>query len=1532
MRKKIFSWLAMFMACLMFGGMVTPIANAAVAETNVYPPAHDGYIGLSQYVQHVQDNIFKVQLTLETYALSTSTDIVMVIDASEDMMVRSETSGGSAKTYFENAVDAVYRSAEVFLAPGNNPLNSKSTDQNRMWIIFYNGKAYGMDSQVIATGTKNSTTICYISEQAYNNPTKQDYAGKTAGIDYRPVSKLRGDLDIVVTGVASKTTPITSSDGAFNNDIKAYQERYTAAGLAAAYDVFADYSKTENIKTETNRKILYLLSNGPDYERDNVHLNGAGVASMSSSRIPQEGSLRMEALFMAKALKLQMHSYGTGTETSLKTAAEQIAASEGNSYLSGVVHAPALTPTAYSPVSLDAHRVIIDPPDLPTTGPAGEQTRYIGSTAIGSPTVPESSGTGIDTHPYTSPVFTSTINLGDSTDPFYLVNLLVNANPLASADTSNTIPYTRNVNNSGLNQWGVVTNGYNGFVVPNGSGVTAGDPAVPPPDNAGNRVGSFGGAQFNGVGHFEYQMFANTAPYSNGYTARQSGATPAGFSDAHYYLSALNTSADDPSPAFETHFTNMHNNPFTSPLNGSGTNRRPLDGYNYPFTPDPTGASSTTKNTYIYTYADAVGGVNDPTMGGVRPASISSPNVGPDNVMPLKASYERIAGNGFASDESGGMSVEIWSVGLFAGDMGDADGDPSKPGPIPLGQGVRNRLYSMGTGYGTFDEEITAADTNYRWEQTTDITAPSATSKMQYYTDYTGYTYGNHTRPTHQSLFVGTGGDPGPGASLTTSPGGAAYGVNYTNGYGTAAMGSYGSASDNVYALNYEPRENQEVALFSNQGRATETRYASAVWYTGTATSQWGSSPTYTENWIYGSANPATPLFGVLGYYHATNTFTGTTGSLNTTNNNYSSTNANTSWPLVQGGTVPYNGFGAAYSYIPPNPDVPGTAKDIQAHYSPNIGARTSTPPTAVIPGNNGTMALNTLNQDYKSNGDGGRSGASSVTWFDLLDWHESTGATGTTTQNDDSVGNILGTYTTPNKRHNVWSTATASADMPLTGPGSIPRDQLIYDGTGVNEPLRSELQQHLWAISGVQTSATTGGIQNPSGFDPANPWQNKVAYYWSKQTFLTTARMRRDLTMERVVLESNTRYDNGTAPTPTSPLDYQKYPFVGADITTSNYHPTGSNITAYATAHTLSSTVTWRYPWTHETMTPEGSNSVNRDFQNFYEYSGFNYDFSAYQTALDQTLTTLRYNHPLEAYDDEDQLPIVKMIHKTAPNTGKKSIYDVDPTEMDTYSRLERVFEDLTFDYYRVSSKGGRAIVQLSQYFDFYKMPGIPEFEYRVVAEGFPSRYISKMGGTASYNSGDKKVTWTFDNGVYAGVRYQLSFYVTMDRETDPKVKYPFQVNSYLDKFNFRSMVRRSGRENYNRYIVTKNFPSSYVYGIKGINDINSNVVIMNDYTPDTIDGNGNVLASVGNGSAPSGEVVGAFPEGSGAAAALQKSVPIYTASVTPAPKKLVDEGVDEGIEDVPVTGIFGVVAVAVVGGLLVVAIVIKRRASIDR
>lgn len=1550
MRKKIFSWLAMFMVCLLLGGMLTPIANAAVAEQSVVPPEHDGYIALSQYVQHMEDNIFKVQLTLEPYAKSTTADIVMVIDTSENMLLRTESVTGKPKTYFENALDAVHRTAEIWLNPGKNPLDSKSTDKNRLFIVFYNGRAYDMKADVIDTGTKNSSTYCYISDQAYTNPKTRAFAGKTAGIVYRPFGDLRKDLNSIINGIKGDTTDITLQPGAFNNDLKAYQERYTAAGLAAAYDIFADYSKTEDIKTESNRKILYLLSNGPDYERDNVHLNGAGVASMSSSRVPQEGSMRMEALFMAKALKLQMHSYGTGTETSLKTAADQIAKSEGNSYKNGVIQAPSsgtATTPAYSPLSLDAHRVVIDPPDLPATGPAGVQTRYLDSTAVGSGVMESGSFGGaaaVDDHPYNgtayegvngpysestpNPYPTSPISAGSSTDPIYLVNRWINANG-GSADITPGTVYDRNKGNSGLNQLGVVTNVYNGTWVPNGGlNPTQGDPPLPsqlPPifPNAGNQTGAWGAGAFNGKGHFEYQMFANTAPYQQGDQARvaaDGNLKPTSFSSLHYYLSALNSSPIPPANAFRVEFTNTHDRPFTSPMDGAGgTNRRPLDGYNYPFIPTDA-AGNTTSNTYVYTYADAVGGANV----GVRPTTIPTPNVGPDNTIPLKKTYERIAGTGFPSQESGGMSVEIWSVGLFAGDQGDPEGDPSKAkGPTALGQGKGNRMYSMGTGYGTLDKTITAADTDYRWEQETDITPPPLTSKKQYHTDYTGYTYGHHTRPTHIDLHSISG------QSLTTS-GGGNYAVNYTTGYSTgpAALQPTGTAVD-VYTPNYQPRENQEVSLFENQGRNLRIDVTGIVtWYTGTAsTSTWGGSWNHLAQWVYpGSYNPNPPRFGVTGYQYPTNPFiSGPTTVGNTTTTNYGGSNTTANWVNPSAAN---NGYGAAFSYIPPNPDRPSTAKNIQAHYSPNISAA-----TGVTPGNSSTMLLNPRNGGlYKSEGNGGRSGAASVTWFDLIDWHETTGATGTTTQNDDSKGDITGNYTTPNLRHNIWSVATESATMPINGPGSIPRDQVIYNGTGVNITNRSELQQHLWAISGVQTSKTVGTLNDPSGFDPNKPWHNSVAYYWSKQTFLTTARMRLDDTIERVELSSQTTYGN--------PPDYTKYPFVDpGDITHGSYHPTPGATTGstnptygFAQSHTLHSTVTWRYPWTNETVNNEGSNSINRDFQNFYEYAGFNYNFGGYQIALDQILGSLRYVNTLEKYDEEDHMPIVKMLHKKAPYTGKNSIYDTDPDELDQYDRLVRVFEDLTFDFYRVSSKGGRAVVQLSEYFDLYKMPGIPEFEYYVNAAVFPWRYRNKMGGTASYNSGDKKVTWTFDQGIYAGCRYQLSFYVRMNRETDPKQKYPFQVHSYLDQFNFRSMIRYSGKENHNRYIITKNFPSSFVYGIKGINDIASNVVIMNDYTPNTIDGSGSVLSSMGDGSGPSSAVVGAFPEGGGAAAALQKTVPIYTASVTPAPKKLIDEGVDEGNEEVPVTGIFGVVAVVVVSGLLLVAIVIKRRSTIDR
>jgi hypothetical protein len=288
----------------------------------------------------------------------------------------------------------------------------------------------------------------------------------------------------------------------------------------------------------------------------------------------------------------------------------------------------------------------------------------------------------------------------------------------------------------------------------------------------------------------------------------------------------------------------------------------------------------------------------------------------------------------------------------------------------------------------------------------------------------------------------------------------------------------------------------------------------------------------------------------------------------------------------------------------------------------------------------------------------------------------------------------------------------------------------------------------------------------------------------------------------------------------------------------------------------------------------------------------------SAYQTALNQTLNTLRWDHPINSHDKIDHKPVVEMI-TTSPN----SLFDTD-VENVKYNRLVRAFEDLTYGFYRIAD-GGSAITELSEWFDFYKMPGRPAFDVQIRTK-LPTRYSKNTNG--KYDAAAKRVSWNFDDGIYSGINYQISFYIIMDENTDPSMKYPFQVESYLANIEIRSMWRQNRQENNNRFNIVKNFPHSYVTGIKGGA---KDVFVMNEYVPDSASSSGGVIA--------------VFPEGPG----IMDVLPYYTPSVTPAPKQLKDEQVDEDTSEtiIPNTGALGIAALAIVSGLAIAAIVIKRK-----
>lgn len=371
MKKRISAFTSIILsACMLFGVLATP-ASALVTEQNVKDVGMDGYIGVSQYVQHEKDDIFKVQLTIQPNMTPQGGDFVFVIDASENMLTRKDEAG--EQTFFEHALDATYEASKALLDPNTNPMDKEGAYKNRVWVVFYNGKAYDANAALLSTGN-SAAAYCFISDEPLSDPTKRQFEGVPA-TNYYNLGTMKSLFNILKNG-GYATTPIGTEAGIFNptdTTVKAWQQRYTAVGLAAAYDVFTEFSgKGVALPSlETERKIVILLSNGPDYERDD-----AFDFAIGSEVIPQEGSMRMEALFMAKALKFQKHSYGSVDEQNLKDAATDVVTHAGDSY--DTVAAGSQRVNSRSPLSLDMHKVTVGHSQLHKTNPP-TPIRYIGS-------------------------------------------------------------------------------------------------------------------------------------------------------------------------------------------------------------------------------------------------------------------------------------------------------------------------------------------------------------------------------------------------------------------------------------------------------------------------------------------------------------------------------------------------------------------------------------------------------------------------------------------------------------------------------------------------------------------------------------------------------------------------------------------------------------------------------------------------------------------------------------------------------------------------------------------------------------------------------------------------------------------------------------------------------------------------------------------------------------------------------------------------------------------------------------------------
>ncbi len=637
--------------------IMQPALAMAVPEKNVALPGQDGYVHLTQYTQHVEDNIFKVSMSMKPIIQSNGGDFVILIDANENMLKQSV----DGKTYFQHALDSAYSASRILLDPEYNPLAEIGVNQNRVWLIFYNGQAYNTDGTPLVTGT-TSKAFCYISDDMYKSPTARKYPGVAP-----PESQMQpfGNMISLINQFKANPAPFSAQTGLFNSDVQADQQRYTAVGLAAAYDVFADFSGKGG--NETNRKVVMLLSNGPDYERDDVMATNSG-------NVPTEGSMRMEAQFVAKALKFQSHAYnsastdkafGVTVEGDLKTAAQSIASSSGNTYFKDLpvqnwkpgmpqyipygngLPLPVDAPISESVISLDAHKVTI-----------GHDEGQMNPFAL-----------------------IHYKGLASWTDPFQVNN-----------GTVDPVPQT----------------------VPDTNPVTPGD--------------------------YQYRMF---------------GLQP-----------LVNTSKERLSP--------LNARPTPSGQAAANGRRDPIGGYltQHGRGDDKTAFVPDWANTYSalskkYTYAD--------------------------NKMPLKETYKKIA-------SKGGMSAEIWSVGLFVGDESDTVNPGLNVAEAPYGQpsspsdGVL-RMVSDANGWGVQD----GFDAK-RWKQG----AP-------YRSDFTGYTEPEHVlrvgntfanagwRPfdlLNTNFIQGTGLPRGYSISYIPQPGASGSGTSITPG---GAMGSYATPAGAPY-------------------------------------------------------------------------------------------------------------------------------------------------------------------------------------------------------------------------------------------------------------------------------------------------------------------------------------------------------------------------------------------------------------------------------------------------------------------------------------------------------------------------------------------------------------------------------------------------------------------------------------------------------------------------------------------------------------------------------------------------------------
>lgn len=168
MKQKITkSFSFILVVCLMLNVFITHASAAIVPENDVVMPVGNGFVELSQYVNHVQDDIYEVTMGVQPYMTPDGADFVFLVDANENMFNQTVS---TTETYFYSALDSVYKASQVLLDSTYNPMQEAGTLRNRVWVVFYNGQAYDVDGRTLDTGT-TSNAICFISDDAIANPT-----------------------------------------------------------------------------------------------------------------------------------------------------------------------------------------------------------------------------------------------------------------------------------------------------------------------------------------------------------------------------------------------------------------------------------------------------------------------------------------------------------------------------------------------------------------------------------------------------------------------------------------------------------------------------------------------------------------------------------------------------------------------------------------------------------------------------------------------------------------------------------------------------------------------------------------------------------------------------------------------------------------------------------------------------------------------------------------------------------------------------------------------------------------------------------------------------------------------------------------------------------------------------------------------------------------------------------------------------------------------------------------------------------------